>query len=274
MSREKPEPLTAPGEVWLVGCGNLGRALVSGWLAAGMDPARLTIIEPAPCDLPGEVRITAAPSAALPRPDVIVLAVKPQALALAAPGLAPHADGALLLSVLAGVSLATLRSRFPGARLVRALPSTPARIRRALTLLVAGDAAPDPDRALAATLMRAIGDVVWIAEGDMDAASAVSASGPAFLFRFVEAMAAAGRANGLPPELADRIAMLMVAGSAELLAADGRPPAALREEVTSPAGMTAAGLDVLDGGGALTTLLTETIGAAARRSAEMGREAA
>jgi len=274
MSREKPDALTAPGEVWLVGCGNLGRALVSGWLAAGMQPKRLTIIEPASRDLPGVLRIAAAPSADLPRPNVIVLAVKPQALALAAPALAAYTEGALLLSVLAGVSLGTLRTRFPGARLIRALPSTPARIRRALTLLVADGNASPKDRAMAEDLMNAIGDIVWIEEGEMDVASAISASGPAFLFRFVEALASAGRAHGLAPELADSIALRMVAGAAELVATDGRPPAVLREEVTSPGGMTAAGLDVLDGSGALTTLLTETIGAAARRSAEMGREAA
>ena len=272
MSLEKPEaaPLAALGTVWLVGCGNLGRALAAGWLAAGLPAARLILVEPCPRDLPPGPRHAPAPSDALPRPDIVVLAVKPQTLAEAASGLAPHSAGALLLSVLAGVPLASLKRHFPHSRAIRALPSTPARIRRAVTLLVADAGAGEGDRAAAAALMGAVGTTHWIAEAQMDAASALAASGPAFLFAYIEASAAAGAANGLAPELAAALALETVAGSAALAEADPRPPAVLRAEVTSPGGMTRAGLDVLDGTGALTHLLTDTIGAAARRSAELG----
>lgn len=263
--------LSGLGRLWLVGCGNLGSALLAGWMNAGLDPAMVTVIDPSPRGVIPGVAYTTAP--ALPRPDTIVLAVKPQMLADVAQGLTPFTSDALIVSVLAGVQLQTLGHRFPGARIVRALPNTAARIGRSAVLLAAGPDASPRDRAMAEMLMSAVGRSWWIAEPQMDAATAVAASGPAFLFRFIEAMGAAGRAAGLPDEVSDALALEMVAGSAALAAIDGRPPAALREEVTSPNGMTQAGLEVLDGTGALSTLVRDTVRAAARRSAELGKEA-
>jgi pyrroline-5-carboxylate reductase len=188
-------------------------------------------------------------------------------LAEVAPALAPFTAGAPLVSVLAGVPLARLAAAFPGASVTRAFPNTAVRIGRSLTLM-AGAATP-----AAASLMGALGSCVWLEEARFDAAGALSASGPAFLFAFIEALAAAGAATGLQADLAARLALETVAGAAALAAADPRPPAALRAEVTSKGGMTQAGLSVLERDAALTTLMAQTVAAAAARSAEMGREA-
>lgn len=266
-------PLPAP--LWLVGCGNLGRAMLDGWLAAGMAAAGVVVIARTPRELPSglaQVRDAAA-AAALGPPAAVVLAVKPQQLGEAAAGLAPHVDRALLLSVLAGAPVATLEAALPGARVVRAIPNTAVRVRRGVTLLIATAAAP-ADRAAAETLMGALGETHWIEEGQADLATALTASAPAFLFRFIEALAAAGEAGGMAPAMARALALQTVAGAAALAAATARTPAELRLEVTSPNGMTQAGLAALDAGGAFTRLIEDSLRAAARRSAELGREAA
>lgn len=261
-----PPGLETLGPVWLVGCGRLGLAMLAGWLAAGLPAERLTVINPSPRELPEGVRQAHAPSPELPRPAAIVLAVKPAMLSAVAPGLAPHASGAALVSVLAGVPIARLADAFPHARVTRAFPNTAVRIGRSLTLM-AGERSAE-----AGALMGALGQTLWLEEPLFHAAGALSASGPAFLFAFIEALGRAGEAAGLDPYVAQRLALDMVAGAAALAAQDPRGPAALREEVTSKGGMTQAGLMVLEGEGALTTLLSRAVAAAARRSAEMGRE--
>lgn len=255
------------GPVWLIGCGRLGQAMLAGWLAAGLPAGRLTVINPSPRDLPEGVRQARAASPDLPHPAAIVLAVKPAMLAAVAPTLAPHASGAALVSVLAGVPVARLAEAFQHARVTRAFPNTAVRIRRSLTLM-AGERSAEAE-----ALMGALGQTLWLEEPMFHAAGALSASGPAFLFAFIEALGRAGEAAGLAPDVAQRLALETVAGAAALAAQDPRGPAALREEVTSKGGMTQAGLMVLEGEGALTTLLSRTVAAAARRSAEMGREA-
>lgn len=271
---ESAPDLSGVGRIWLVGCGKLGRALAAGWLRGGLPPGSLVAIDPVQPSMPEGVHYAPAPGPALPVPDVVVLAVKPQTLPEAATALAPQVRGLPLISVLAGAPLATLAARLPGARIVRALPNTAARIGRSATLLAAAADAEPADRARAEALMAAVGRCWWVVEAHLDAASAVSASGPAFLFRYIEALAAAGRVAGLPDALAEDLALETVAGAGLLALTDPRPPAALREEVTSPNGMTQAGLEVLDGAGSLSTLLRDTIRAAARRSAELGRDAA
>ncbi|MDT7934118.1 MAG: pyrroline-5-carboxylate reductase [Sphingomonadaceae bacterium] len=266
--------LSGIGPIWLVGCGKLGQAMLAGWLKAGLRPQRVTAINPSPSELPGGVAYAPAPAPDLPRPSVIVLAVKPQKLAEAAQALGPYVESVLVVSVLAGATLSTLGERLRGARLIRALPNTAVRVGLGVTLLTAGAGATQADHDAAAALMGALGRTHQVSEADMDAASAVSASAPAFLFRFIEALGAGGRVAGLPPELADRLALETIAGSGMLALLDGRALSELRAEVTSPNGMTQAGLEVLDGTGALSTLMRDTIRAAARRSAELGREVA
>ena len=266
-------PLASLGRVWLVGCGNLGRAMLDGWLAAGLPPTHLTVVNPTPRVLPSGVTYAPHAGVAGRPPDVAVLAVKPQKLGEAAFALAPHVAGKLVLSVLAGATNATIAAALPGARIIRAIPNTPVRIRSAVTLLIA--AAPAPvDMIAASALMGALGHTYLIEERHADLASALTASSPAFLFRFIEALAAAGEDGGLDADLARRLALQSVAGSAALAAASPRSPAELRLEVTSPNGMTQAGLAILEQGGAFTTLIVEALRAAAARSAELGQEAA
>jgi pyrroline-5-carboxylate reductase len=241
--------------------------MLAGWLAAGLPPAALTVLNPSPRALPDGVRLAAAPTFDLPRPAALVLAVKPAALAEVAPSLAPHAAGVALVSVLAGVGVSRLSAAFPGAQVTRAFPNTAVRIGASLTLMAGADTPA------AGALMGALGPLVWLDEALFDAAGALSASGPAFLFAFIEALAAAGASAGLSDATAARIARGAVVGAAALAAADSRPAAALREEVASKGGMTQAGLVVLEAGGALTSLLERSVAAAAARSAEMGREA-
>lgn len=261
-----------PGAIWLVGCGNLGRAMLDGWLDAGLPAERLTVINPSPRELPAGVRYASAPDRAGPPPDIAVLAVKPQRLAEVAPALARAIGPALVVSVLAGAPLAALAAAFRNSRVVRALPNTPARVRRATTLLAASDPTATDRRAVTA-LMTALGGAHWIDEPSMDAAGAITGCGPAFLFAFIEALAAAGTAAGLDVDLAARLALDTVAGAAALAAVSDEAPAQLRARVTSPNGTTQAGLAVLDGEGVLTTLLADTVRASARRSAELGEEA-
>ncbi len=259
--------LAAIGPVWLVGCGRLGQAMVAGWLAAGLPAAALTVINRSARELPAGVRQAPQPEPDLAPPAAIVLAVKPAQLANVAPALAGHAAGAALVSVLAGVPLARLEAAFPGAAVTRAFPNTAVRIGRSLTLM-AGRETPQAE-----ALMGALGETLWLPEEQFHAAGAISASGPAFLFAFLEALGRAGEAAGLPAGLAARLALGTVAGASALAAADRRPPAALRAEVASKGGMTEAGLAVLEEGAALTTLLVRCVAAAAARSAELGREA-
>ncbi|MET0269336.1 MAG: pyrroline-5-carboxylate reductase [Sphingomonas sp.] len=263
------------GPLWLVGAGNMGGAMLRGWIAAGRDPATITVIDPTAAGLPEGVLTLAAPPPDGAAPAVLVLAVKPQLLDAVAPVLAPMAAAeTLLVSILAGVEIASLRARLPAPHtVVRAMPNLPAAIGRGVTALFADTPTPDT-RAMATGLVAPLGDVEWIDREDMfDAVTALSGCGPAFLFRFVEALAQAGEALGLPAEQAARLALATVEGSAIMAAAADVPPATLADRVASPGGATREGLNVLDRGGAITALLGETLAAAARRSAELAAAA-
>lgn len=252
------------GTVWLLGCGNMGGALLQRWVAGGL--TTVMVIDPGPRDLPDGVAASASPPEG-EGPDILVVAVKPQLLAVAAPPVAARLkSGTLVVSVMAGVDCATVAAAFNGCSVVRTMPNTPARIGAGVTALYAAG----EGRAAAETLMAAAGACVWLDdEAQFDAVTGVSGSGPAYVFAFIEALAAAGRAAGLPETLAAELALRTVAGAGALAALGDDDPADLRVAVTSPGGTTAAGLAVLTP--ALAPLLEATVAAAARRSRELGK---
>lgn len=260
--------LAAAGPIVLVGAGRMGGALSAGWIAAGLAPGALYIEDPAPA----AAQLAARLSAQLGRPDgraqAVVLAVKPQQFAAVMPGILPLlGQGTLLISILAGTTIARLAALSPPATpIVRAMPNLPATVGHAMTALCG-----DRD-ALAETLMAAVGDVLWLSEGAMDAVTAIAGSGPAYVFAFVEALAAAGEALGLPADVAARLARQTAIGATAMLAAGDSTPGELRAAVTSPGGTTAAALAVLQREPGLGALLREAAAAAARRSAELARD--
>jgi pyrroline-5-carboxylate reductase len=259
----------SPARLWLLGCGNMGGALLARWQAAGLVDA--AIIDPSPrLEFPGVPFSPTAPAGN--GPDILVLAVKPQLLAGAVAGLADRlrAD-TLIVSIMAGTTCATLMHIFGSRPLVRTMPNTPARLGKGVTALWAEGASP-ADRARAEALMAAAGATVWLdAEDQFDAVTAVSGSGPAYVFAFIEALTAAAIEAGLAPALAATLARATVTGAAMLADEPGADPTVLRVAVTSPGGTTAAGLGVLTGGDALVTLLSRTVAAATVRSRELGK---
>lgn len=263
------------GPLWLVGAGNMGGAMLRGWLAAGVDPAQVTVIDPGAKDLPGGVLVLPSPPPDGAAPTVVVLAVKPQMLDVVAPDLASALEPeTLLISILAGVEIASLRARFPHPRgVVRVMPNTPVAIGKGVMALH-GDGLTTDAAALAARLTAPLGLVEWIErEEQFDAVTALSGCGPAFLFRFIDAMADAGAALGLPADQAARLAAATVEGAALLAARSDETPAQLADRVASPGGSTREGLNVLDEDQAIRRLLARTLGAAARRNAEMAAAA-
>lgn len=257
------------GPIWLAGAGNMGGAMLRGWLASGIDPARITVIRPSGMPIEG-VTVLKAPPPDGEVPAVLALAMKPQMLDKAVPALAPiTGDGTLIVSVLAGVELLSLARRFPHHRaIVRVMPNTPSAIGQGVSLLhTDGDAAV---RAEAEALVQPLGLTEWIDdEGLFGRASTLSGCGPAFLFRFVDAMAKAGEAQGLAPDQAARLALATVGGAATLAARSDETPAQLADRVASPGGSTRAGLDVIDQGAALDRLMADVLAASARRNEEM-----
>lgn len=263
----------------LVGCGRMGNALLSGWLDRGLDPDQIAVVEPEPDNRamlsrrPG-LAVAAGPeglSADL-QPEVVVFAVKPQMMDAVAPAYARFtAADAVFLSIAAGRNAASLAAALGnGAAIVRAMPNTPAAIRRGITAAYRNAGVNERQRQRCHDLLAAVGDVVWIEdERLMDAVTAVSGSGPAYVFLLVEALADAGIAAGLSPELAGRLARATVSGAAGLLDASDAAPETLRRNVTSPGGTTAAALEVLMASGGLRTLMTAAVRAAADRSRQL-----
>ncbi len=254
----------------------MGGALLTGWIARGLDPARLTVIEPHPSS---DIRALTAKGARLnPAPDgagaaaALVLAVKPQMFHDASPALRRWVQpSTLVVSIMAGTTIATLGAGC-GGRVVRAMPNTPAAIGRGITVAVAGDDVAAGQRAIADALLAATGAVEWIDdEGLMDAVTAVSGSGPAYVFLLAEELTRAGVAAGLPAGLAARLARETVAGSGELLHRSDLDAATLRHNVTSPGGTTAAALNVLMQPDALPALMMRAVAAATKRSKELAK---
>lgn len=263
-----------PGPFWLIGCGNMAGAMLDGWLAAGLDPSPVTVVRPSGKPVADGVRVaTELPRAEIP--SIVMLGVKPQKLADVAPALAPLlSPDTLLISILAGARVETLRSLFPTPRtLVRAMPNLPVRLRQGVTGLHA-DGDDEEGKRQAGALMQALGLAVWLEDEDLlDVLTVIGGSGPAFVYRFIDALAAAGEAQGLSADQARRIAIATAKGAAALAAASTDSPGALADKVASPGGSTRAGLDILDDGQALQLLVGRTTEAALRRNREMAAEA-
>lgn len=259
------------GPLWLIGCGQMGGAMLRRWIAAGMAPSRFTVITRGPAKVPAGVRhLTALPLDA--EPETIVLAMKPQQLGEVAPMLA-GIEPRLLVSILAGVDCATLARRIAAGAVVRAMPNLPVSIGQGVVALFS-DSTDFAVRDAAAALAAELGHHEWIGdEALFDAVTALAGSGPGFVFRFVDALARAGEALGLPADQAARLALATVAGSAAMAAGADADPATLADRVASKGGSTREGLDVLDANGALVNLLTRTLDAARRRNAAMAAEA-
>jgi pyrroline-5-carboxylate reductase len=268
---------SVPGAVLLVGAGKMGGAMLEAWLARGLPPALVSVIDPAPPPQSGKV-ISARRIARDPQPPLIathaaiVIAVKPQT----APEIMPHVSrfvgrDTVVVSIMAGRTIGFLAKHLPkGTAIVRAMPNTPASIGRGITVAVANARVTAGARDLANALLSATGPVEWVKnERWLDAVTAVSGSGPAYVFLLAESLARAGAAVGLPKPLAARLARATVAGAGELLHRSDLEPAKLRENVTSPGGTTAAALKVLTGKGGLDALLKKAVAAATRRSREL-----
>jgi pyrroline-5-carboxylate reductase len=263
------------GLIVLAGAGKRGGALLDGWLRAGLDPGKVAVIEPAPAPqitalAARGLRLNPHPSA-LTKVAAIVVAVKPQTADQAMPVIAPLAAAAtVVVSIMAGRTLQFLSHSLKNAgAFVRAMPNMPASIGRGITVAVPLRVT-NAQRDLAHRLLAATGTVEWVEDEKLlDAVTAVSGSGPAYIFLLAEALAEAGAAAGLPRELADKLARETVAGSGELLHRSSLDAATLRENVTSPGGTTAAALDVLMGNDGLAQLMQKAIAAATERSRKL-----
>jgi pyrroline-5-carboxylate reductase len=268
--------LAEVGPVVLIGAGKMGFALARGWVGAGLPPGQLVLVDPQPAPAVVSyaeehgVRLLDSPAGILTH--VLVLAVKPQAMkqvmAEVAPVVGRHT---LVLSIAAGVLIETLRAGLGSDRIVRAMPNTPAQVGKGITGVV-GPKASEADRQTAEALLQAAGQVIWLdSEAKLDAVTAVSGSGPAYVFYMVEALAVAGMRQGLEPAQATQLARQTVIGAAALMEADPQPVSVLRENVTSPKGTTAAALQVLMAPDGLEDLMDRTVRAARKRSEQLGR---
>ncbi len=263
-----------PGPFWLIGCGNMAGAMLERWLASGMDPRQVTVVRPSGAPVGEGVRVLRA----LPEgevPAVVMLGVKPQKLNEVAPLLAPVLDReTILISILAGVEQTTLRARFPLPRFItRAMPNTPVQLGKGVVELYS-DSADESARGVVTELMRPLGYAEWFAEEQVFAlAGHLTGAGPAFLFRFIDALSAAGAKLGLEPNQAARLAKMMVEGAGALASTSDESPSRLATRVGSPGGTTEAGLDVLDSETGLQDLVLRTLAASERRARELAERA-
>ena len=263
-------------KILLVGGGNMGTALLLGWRKNNIS-LQITAIDPHPsealkamCQAPDQV-LTDAAQVSGPF-DVVIIAIKPQLFADVLPGLQKFVSTeTVFLSIAAGKSLASIAQFFgAGAAIIRAMPNTPALIGQGITVCIANENVNSAQKETANTLLQAAGGVIWIADEELiHAVTALSASGPAYVFAMIEAMQQAGEAVGLSASLALQLAVKTVQGAGALAQHSGKPPAELRQQVTSPNGTTAAGLEILQGKMGLDQLMLKTVKAAARRSREL-----
>lgn len=262
----------------IIGCGNMGGAMLTGWLAAGEDPARFAVLDPALAAAPGGVALYRDPAEARAAGgfEAVLLGFKPQQLASLAPDLADLCGaGVTVHSLLAGITLAQLASAFPAARAhVRVMPNLAAAIAKS-PLILAERGLDDAGRAEALALFDRLGTALWLAdEAQFDLVTALAGSGPGFVYRFIDALASAAAALGLERGLADRLALAMVEGAAALAASADAPPATLADRVASPGGMTREGLNILDHDRALVTLMIATLRATRDKGAQLSQNAA
>ncbi len=261
------------GNIWLVGCGNMGGAMLRRWVESDINPSRIIVIDPGAPAVPRGVRLMAAPPPD-EVPATVVLAVKPQQLRAVSAAIGAQVAGTpLMLSILAGVEEAVLYESFGAQVVVRAMPNLPVSIGKGVVAL--HSESNDPRiRRIAEQLVGPLGLVEWIAEERLfDAVTALSGCGPGFLFRFIDALAEAGAALGLPADQAQRLAIATVEGSGLLAAQADVSPAVLADRVASPGGSTREGLNVLDRDDALKRLLTATLAASDARNRAMAAEA-
>jgi pyrroline-5-carboxylate reductase len=267
-------------QVLLMGFGNMGQALVRGWLAHGRPPGSIRVVDPEPRALAIARELGVAAAASLEgataggAPDIVVLAVKPNQLGAALPQVANRSTArTVFLSIAAGKTIASMAAGVgASAAVVRAMPNTPAAIGKGMTALVANAAVTATQKALCTELMSAVGAVAWLDdEAQMDAVTAISGSGPAYVFLLTECLERAGVELGLDAALAKELALATVAGAGAYVAGADAAPAELRRRVTSPNGTTQAALDVLMAQPGLQELLSRAARAAAERSRELSR---
>jgi pyrroline-5-carboxylate reductase len=263
----------ADPKILLIGCGKMGGALLAGWLDRGVKPADIRVVEPAPV---AEKRVAVVKTAdAVPhefKPDVVVFAVKPQGMDAIVPAYRRFAEaGAVTLSIAAGKTIASFVKHLgERAAIVRSMPNTPAAVRRGITVACASASVSSAQRATCQSLLEAVGEVAWVEnEALLDPVTAVSGSGPAYVFLLIECLEKAGVEAGLPAPLAAKLARAAVTGSGELARLSEESAAKLRENVTSPGGTTAAALEILMGKDGLAALMTRAVAAATRRSREL-----
>jgi pyrroline-5-carboxylate reductase len=269
--------ISLKGTLVLVGAGKMGGAMLEGWLRSGVRPEQVVALDPAP---PPEIqallrkhRIRHNPAVATVKDaEVVLIAVKPQVMEEVLPGVVGlKASRPLVISVAAGKTIASFVRHFGAdAAIIRSIPNTPAAVGRGITAMAANTNVSQAQLALARTLLSAIGEVVTVDdEALIDAVTAVSGSGPAYVFYLTECLAAAGVAAGLPQEIAIKLARATVAGAGELMRVTGQPAETLRQNVTSPKGTTHAALQVLMADDGLEPLMAKAIAAATRRSREL-----
>lgn len=260
----------------LVGAGKMGGAMLSGWMADGIDPASILVLDPF---LPPEMgkqladqgiqHVSTVPDGVTA--GIVLVAVKPQMMGGVLPGLAPVVgETTLLLSVAAGTPVSRFLSAFGDIPVARCMPNTPAMVKRGVTAVYPNQKVSSEQKTTVTRLLGAIGKVVWLdSEDQIDLVTGVSGSGPAYVFYLAEALRDAGKAAGLPEELASELAIETVCGAGELMHQSGEDPSVLRQNVTSPNGTTAAALDVLMGSEGLQPMMTDAVAAAVRRAREL-----
>ncbi len=268
-----------PAPIILAGGGKMGGAMLAGWLARGVEPSSVVVVEPDAdtatllAERHGVAVVgDASEIGADVRPRAVVLAVKPQVMHSLTPAYTRFVEARpVFLSIAAGRTIASFEERLGSeAAIVRAMPNTPAAIGRGITVARANDRVTSAQRTACTELLEAVGEVAWVEdEALMDAVTAVSGSGPAYVFLLAECLAEAGEEAGLPADLAERLASATVSGAGELLHRSDDPPAHHRHAVTSPGGTTAAALEVLMGTDGLRSLMTAAVAAAVRRSREL-----
>ena len=272
--------IALPGPLVLAGLGKMGSALLSGVLQRGLNPAQVFVQDPAPTAAMADelaqkgIAVSALLETLPKQPSVILVAVKPQVMDQVFPPLAQLAGpDTLVLSIAAGRTIESFARHLPAnTAIVRSMPNTPAAIGRGITVCVANPHVTADQRELTDALLSAVGEVAWVDdEALIDPVTAVSGSGPAYVFLLTESLAAAGREAGLSAEMAGRLARATVTGAAELMAQSDQTPASLRENVTSPGGTTAAALEVLMGREGLGPLMTKAVAAATARGRALAK---
>jgi len=267
----KPDPaLFWPARVLLIGCGNMGGAMLSRWLDVGLPPETVTVVRPSGKPVAPGVAVHSRLEEPVDSGTLVLLGCKPQQLPEVSADMAGlMGEGVTLVSILAGVPVKQLSAAFPGAgAIVRCMPNLPVRIGKGVSILQADDGASEDVRATVSALCARLGLVEWLDDERLfDAATALAGCGPAFLYRFVEALAIAGADLGLDPITAQRMAIMTVEGAALSVASGENAPGAMADAVASKGGMTREGLNVLDRPDGLTALLSETLRAARDRGA-------